>query len=132
MSRWRDWSAALAVIGGVAAASVARRRRGEAEGLDLRGRTVVITGGSRGLGLVLAREFAAEGAHLVLLGRDAATLERARQELAARGTAALAIPCDVGDRAAVERAIARVVEEEGGSMSWSTMPGRSRSGRSNR
>ena len=38
--------------------------------IDFRGRSVVITGGSRGLGLVLARLLAAEGARLTLLARD--------------------------------------------------------------
>ena len=52
---------------------------------SFRNRVVVITGGSRGLGLVLAREFAAEGAKLVLLARDAEELERAEEDLADSG-----------------------------------------------
>jgi len=70
--------------------------------LDLRGKTVLITGGSRGLGLVLARTFADEGTSLVLCARDPEALERARAELAQRGAQVLAIPCDVTDRAQVK------------------------------
>ena len=65
---------------------------------DLRGKTVLITGGSRGLGLVMAREFAREGARLVICARDAAELERARMDLSGRGADVLAIPCNVTDR----------------------------------
>src|SRR5262249_14186196 len=78
---------------------------------DLRGRVVLITGGSRGLGLVLAREYARRGAALVLLARDPEELERARHDLAGRGATVLALACDVGDEtqvaAAVRRAVAR-------------------------
>jgi NAD(P)-dependent dehydrogenase (short-subunit alcohol dehydrogenase family) len=52
---------------------------------DLEGRTVLITGGSRGLGLVLARAAARAGARVAICGRDAATLDRARGELERRG-----------------------------------------------
>ena len=49
------------------------------------GKVVVITGGSRGLGLALAEEFAQRGARLVLAARDEAELERARFQLIERG-----------------------------------------------
>lgn len=107
----RRW-AGIAALGG-AALWTWQRRAGKPPAFDFRGRVVVITGGSRGLGLVLARIFAAEGARLALLARDAQTLERARGELAARGAEVLVIPCDVGDRPTVEGAIARVVETYG-------------------
>ena len=48
---------------------------------DLRGRTVLVTGGSRGLGLSIARELARVGARVAICGRDEATLDRARCEL---------------------------------------------------
>jgi D-arabinose 1-dehydrogenase-like Zn-dependent alcohol dehydrogenase len=70
---------ALAVCAG-ALAGLARRSRS-----SFKGRTVVITGGSRGLGLALARLFAAEGARLALLARSPDQLTAARRELAARG-----------------------------------------------
>ncbi|MDX1531422.1 MAG: SDR family oxidoreductase [Rhodothermales bacterium] len=85
----------------------ARRR------IPFRGRTAVISGGSRGLGLVLARRLADEGANLVLLARTAADLDRARGELEGRGAAVLALPCDVREREQVERAVAKAAERFG-------------------
>lgn len=102
---------AAAVTGGVGAALAARALRGR--GYDFADKVVVITGGSRGLGLALARELADEGARLALLARDAAELDRAAEDLAARGAAPLTLPCDVRDREDVDRAVARVVERYG-------------------
>jgi 5,10-methylene-tetrahydrofolate dehydrogenase/methenyl tetrahydrofolate cyclohydrolase len=48
---------------------------------SLRNKTVVITGGSRGLGLAMAREFAREGAQLALLARDGEEVQRAAADL---------------------------------------------------
>ena len=62
---------------------------------DLKDKTVLITGGSRGLGLVLARQFAREGARLVICARDEEELERARMDLEKRGTEVMVAPCDV-------------------------------------
>lgn len=75
---------------------------------DLRGQVVLITGGSRGLGLVLAREFAREGCRIAICARDEMELERAREDLEERGAEVLAIPCDISDRAQVERMVERV------------------------
>ena len=66
---------------------------------------VLITGGSRGLGLVLARELAREGARIAICARDATELERAREDLAARGADVLAVPCDLTKRAQVEELV---------------------------
>ena len=68
---------------------------------DFRGKTVLVTGGSRGLGLVLARELAREGARLAICARDPEELERARTDLARRGAQVFAYPCDVTDRSQV-------------------------------
>lgn len=62
---------------------------------DFKNKTVLITGGSRGLGLVMARQLAAEGARLVLCARDASELENARMELAGNGAEVLVQKCDV-------------------------------------
>ena len=74
-------------------------------GYDFGGKTVLITGGSRGLGLVLARGFAAEGANVAICARDPKELERARADLASRGARVLAFPCDVTDRAQVREMV---------------------------
>src|SRR2546428_10943256 len=55
---------------------------------------VLIAGGSRGLGLALARECARVGCRLVLAARDAQELAHARQDLTQRGAEVLAVPCD--------------------------------------
>lgn len=72
---------------------------------DLSGKTVLITGGSRGLGLVMARELVREGAHLAICARNEAELERARTDLIERGADVLAVPCDVTDKEQVEEMV---------------------------
>jgi short-subunit dehydrogenase len=71
------------------ALAAARRR------WDFRGRVVAITGASRGLGLVMARQLADEGAHLAICARHAKELDRATRELRGRGAAVLGATCDV-------------------------------------
>src|SRR5688500_6627370 len=68
---------------------------------NLYGQVVLITGGSRGLGLALAREVARAGCRLVLCARDAQELARAQLDLAQHGAQVLVVPCDVSDREAV-------------------------------
>ena len=63
--------------------------------LGLRDKVAVITGGSVGIGLAVAKGLAAEGAHIVIAARDEARLEPARTEVAAAGTRVLAVVCDV-------------------------------------
>jgi NAD(P)-dependent dehydrogenase (short-subunit alcohol dehydrogenase family) len=64
-------------------------------------KTVLITGGSRGLGLTLAREAAAQGARVAICGRDISSLERASHSLGLVGAEVLAVPCDVTQPASV-------------------------------
>jgi len=80
-------------------------------GISFENRVVVITGGSRGLGLVLARMLAAEGARVVLLARDLGELDRARHDIEARGGWVLTLRCDIRRRGDVRAAVDRVVEE---------------------
>lgn len=66
--------------------------------LDLDGKQVLITGGSKGIGLALAHAFAAEGANVVIVARDAAVLERAAGDVARRHNArASAHAADLSD-----------------------------------
>jgi NAD(P)-dependent dehydrogenase (short-subunit alcohol dehydrogenase family) len=65
--------------------------------IDLRGQVVLITGSSRGLGFILAREFARLGCDIIICARDADELEQARAELAKIRSGVLAMPCDVSD-----------------------------------
>ena len=93
------------------AAWAARQLR---EPYHFRGRSVLITGGSRGLGLVLARELAREGARLTIVARDDDELGRAAEELRSAGADVLAIPCDVTDAEQVERTVEAAVRHHGG------------------
>ncbi|QRN95332.1 SDR family NAD(P)-dependent oxidoreductase [Archangium violaceum] len=84
------------------------------EKVSFEGRTVLLTGGSRGLGLVLARQFLKEGARVILSAREEVELTRARDELEKDGAGeVLAIPCDVSDRVQVEAMVAQVHERFG-------------------
>jgi NAD(P)-dependent dehydrogenase (short-subunit alcohol dehydrogenase family) len=76
----------------------------------LDGKVAIITGASRGIGAAAARAFAAEGACVVLVARDAAATARVAQEI---GPAALAQPGDVAEPAAMEAAVARAHESFG-------------------
>ncbi|HVV83002.1 MAG TPA: SDR family NAD(P)-dependent oxidoreductase [Kofleriaceae bacterium] len=79
---------------GAAAALAARALWREAHAYDLHDKVVLVTGGSRGLGLVLARQLLACGARVAICARDAAELQRAHDDLAPRGTV-LALSCDI-------------------------------------
>jgi NAD(P)-dependent dehydrogenase (short-subunit alcohol dehydrogenase family) len=103
---------ALAMATGAGAVLALRALRGRAS-YDFRDKSVLITGGSRGLGLVLARELAAEGARLTIIARDRVELDQARADLAARRAEVLAFTCDVRDQADVQSAIDRVVARYG-------------------
>lgn len=80
---------------------------------SFQGRSVVISGGSRGLGLVMARQLGAMGARLTLLARDAGELERAENDLKSRGAEVLTIACDVRRQEQVNAAIEAAVERYG-------------------
>jgi NAD(P)-dependent dehydrogenase (short-subunit alcohol dehydrogenase family) len=101
-------------LGSAAAAAafttvLSRRNRG----MDLNGKVVLITGGSRGLGLALARGFAREGSALILCARNEDELKAAKQDIANLGAEVMTVPCDVSDRAQVEHLIAASIERFG-------------------
>lgn len=105
------WAAGVGVA--ALATTVWRNRRGSYE---LTGRTVLITGGSRGLGLVLARAAAAEGARIAICARDEQELARARQDLLDYGAAeheVLALARDLTDAVAVRALVAEVESQLG-------------------
>jgi short-subunit dehydrogenase len=70
------------------------------------GKTVIVTGGGRGLGLALAREVAARGGRVGLCARSEIELGAARSELEARGATVATSVCDVRDERSVEYAFA--------------------------
>ncbi len=81
-------------------------------------RTVVITGGSAGVGRAIARRFAEEGARIGLIARGQQRLEAAVAEVVERGGRALACPADVSDADAVERAAAQIEDAFGPIDLW--------------
>ena len=106
----RTWLiAAAGVAAGAAARELYRRWREE----NIEGWVVLITGGSRGLGLAMARRFAQVGCRLAICARDEAELQRAAADLRARGADVLVVPCDVSDPAQVDRMTARVLAHYG-------------------
>lgn len=80
---------------------------------SFRGKAVLITGGSRGLGLVLARQLAREGAKLIICSRTTEQVQRAQEELCSSGAEVLAFTCDITDRVDVYSMIDQVLHEWG-------------------
>ena len=102
---------AFGLAAGLGAALVATRLSRARLAISFEGRVVVLTGGSRGLGLVMARMLVDEGARVVLLARDMGELQRAREELEARGTGeVMTLRCDVRRRADVRAAVDTVLD----------------------
>lgn len=95
-------------LAGLSIAAVTRLLR-ETRKISFAGKAALITGGSRGLGLVIARKLADEGARVAIMGRDATALDLAGQDLARRGVEVLTIRGDVGTREDAEAAVAQVV-----------------------
>ena len=96
---------------GVALAARAWRR---ARALDFAEKSVVIFGGSRGLGLVIARQLAEQGARLMLVARDADELDRAERELNGRGATVATEVCDIREPQQVARVIEQTISRYGG------------------
>ncbi|WP_405468053.1 SDR family oxidoreductase [Streptomyces canus] len=81
---------------------------------DLTGRRALVTGSNKGIGAALAAGLAEAGAELVLNGRDAGALERARQELAEKtGAKVHTAAFDVTDETAVRRAVQEIEDDLG-------------------
>lgn len=80
---------------------------------DLTGEVALVTGGSRGLGLLLAREFARAGCRVAICARDTAELDRAKAQLATDGVDVHTVVCDVSDEAQVAAMIADVTRHYG-------------------
>ncbi|MPQ25149.1 3-ketoacyl-ACP reductase [Bacillus paralicheniformis] len=80
---------------------------------SLQNKTALITGGGRGIGRATAIALAKEGVHIGLIGRTAANLEKAAEELKAFGVKVSVAAADVKDLTAVEQAVQSVKEELG-------------------
>jgi NAD(P)-dependent dehydrogenase (short-subunit alcohol dehydrogenase family) len=101
--------AAVAVGSAWAARDWWRRQREE----GLEGQVAVVTGGSRGLGLLVARELAREGCRVAVCARDTEELAEAVRRLSAEGLEIMPVTCDVSDRVQVEQMLSQVAAELG-------------------
>ena len=100
--------AKLGVLAALAAGAVYAMR--ERRRIDFKGKNVLISGASRGLGLELARIFAAEGAVLLLLARDAERLRQTARELERYGTRIFTFTCDITDPVQLTQAMGAVLQ----------------------
>jgi short-subunit dehydrogenase len=79
-----------------------------------KGRTALVTGASRGIGTLIARQLAAYGGHVVLTGRSAADLEAATAQLAAAGADVSFLPADLTQPGAAEALVRDIERDHGG------------------
>src|ERR1700749_3288800 len=80
---------------------------------DLRGKNVLVTGGSRGLGLALAREFAGRGAQVTICARDPEELLQATSQLENIGLKVESATCDITQESAVTDLIRAMEDRKG-------------------
>src|SRR5437773_760325 len=79
----------------------------------LNDKVVLITGGSRGLGLVLARHICARGGNVAIIARDPDELVRAKTDLVPRGGKVLTIECDLLDAGQIQSAVQKIIDRFG-------------------
>ena len=111
----RPWMSKVAVIGatGFAATLALRTAVRRSRWFSFAGKTVIVSGGSRGLGLVLARRLVDEQARVVISARTKADLEAAEDELRQRGGEVRSIPCDVSDEDQVQAMVDEALQHFG-------------------
>ena len=82
--------------------------------MSLENLTAVVTGAGRGIGRAIALKLAEAGANVVCLSRTEANSQKVAEEITALGRQSWAVAVDVGDTAAVEAAVAKILEDTGG------------------
>ncbi len=99
----------LALLGiGAGVLFAAKKLLDRTKDLNLKNKVVLITGGGRGLGLVLARRFAEEGAKIAICSREKVELDDARRELEAKGAEVFSTVCDVTNEADTKKMVEAV------------------------
>jgi NAD(P)-dependent dehydrogenase (short-subunit alcohol dehydrogenase family) len=102
---------ALGLVAGAGLLLSAAARR--ARRIDLRGHVVMVTGGARGLGFDIAREFLQRGCRLAICGRDGDKVARAVEQFQRQGGDVFGAPCDASNPEQVQTFVAQVVERFG-------------------
>ena len=102
MAQAKTVAAGVAGAAAVVAAALTRRTLRHR---DLSGQVALVTGASRGLGLLIARELARRGARLVICARGGDDLRAAADDLRSRGADVLAVDCDLADRTQAEQLV---------------------------
>jgi NAD(P)-dependent dehydrogenase (short-subunit alcohol dehydrogenase family) len=105
----RNLTIGAGIAAGMAATMLLRRRAP----ISFRGKTAFVTGGSRGLGLLIARELLARGAKVAISARDADELARAAQQLSASGSNVLTLEADMTLRDEAENAVKQIEQHFG-------------------
>ena len=103
----------LGLAGGAAVSFGARAWLRSRRRIELAGRVVIVTGGSTGLGLMIARQAAGRGAKIVIAARGVEDLRAAEAEIRDLGAEVLAVPTDVSDEGQVRNLVARTIERFG-------------------
>ena len=109
MKRELPIAAGCVILGAALLLKSLRRKRA----IDFRDRVALITGGSRGLGLLLARELGRLGARVAIAARDEQELARAKSDLEARGVAVVTIATDLGTPEEAQRTVEACIDTFG-------------------
>ena len=104
------WMAAALGVGALSAWAVTRKTKPK---FDFENKVVLITGGSRGLGLVLARELASEGAKLAVCARNRDELAIAKYDLESLGAEVYDVVCDVRIQSEVRKMVEQICNHYG-------------------
>lgn len=104
---------AMIVAGGLAGVHLAKKAVQRTRHFDFEGRTALVTGGARGLGLNLARELVKRGAKVAICARTRVDLDAAEAELVAMGGEILAVKCDVRNKDDVDAMVELVSDRFG-------------------
>ena len=81
--------------------------------MKLQDKCAIITGGSKGLGKVLAQKFISEGAKVAICSRNKKELEAVHKQLSSSGSAVLALPCDISNSQESQKFVEKVLDEFG-------------------